>query len=355
MARIKTSPEDFVVDEIPAYEPSGEGDHLFVRFRKRGRNTNDVVGEMARALGIQPRDVGVAGLKDKVGITTQTISLPRKPELETRLAALSLSDVTIEEAKWHRNKLKTGHLKGNRFTIVVREVTDVPRALAAFHEIAKLGVPNAFGAQRFGFDGRNVERAEGWLSDREPPPRDPKARRFSFSAWQSHLFNQVLEARLAQGTWASVVEGDLLMKHLSGGLFVCTDVQTDEVRAATGEVSATGPMIGSKMRWPEGAARKLEEDVVRPALQRLGVGPAEEAHFLERLASLGEGTRRPLRQWVTELLAEALPSEPGAVRVQFVLPSGAYATTVVARAIPEIASESEVMASGDGASSAPDH
>ena len=353
MARIKTTPEDFVVDEIPAYDPCGEGDHLYVRFRKYGRTTSEVVEALARALDIAPRDIGVAGLKDKIGVTTQTVSLPRgraaHTELEPRVRGLEIPGLTVLETGWHKNKLKTGHLRGNRFTIVIRDVGDeraVAAAIEAFEAIGREGVPNAFGAQRFGIDARNVERAKAWLSGKERPPRDPKARRFSFSSWQSHLFNRVLDRRYAQGTWASVVEGDLLMKHGTGGMFVCTDVTTDEVRARAGEVSATGPMIGDKMRWPDGTARLLEEEIVNQALEELGV--AGDSEFLARLAPLGEGTRRPLRQWVTELSAErvgATALEPalgaGALRVQFVLPSGAYATTVIARAIPEIASESD--------------
>lgn len=351
MARIKTTPEDFVVDEIPAYDPCGEGDHLYVRFRKHGRTTSEVVQAIARALDIAPRDIGVAGLKDKIGVTTQTVSIPRRPELESRVLSLEIPGLTILEARWHKNKLKTGHLRGNRFSIIIRDVGDeqtIAAALQKFEAIGREGVPNAFGAQRFGIDQQNVARAKAWLSGKDRPPRDPKARRFSFSSWQSHLFNQVLDRRYAQGTWASVVEGDLLMKHASGGMFLCTDVATDELRARAGDVSATGPMIGDKMRWPEGAARALEDEIVGAALEELGV--AGDSEFLARWASLGEGTRRPLRQWVTELSAERLegnsPQAAGALRVRFVLPSGAYATTVIARAIPEIASESDAPTIG---------
>lgn len=359
MPTIKRTPDDFIVDEIPAYEPVGEGDHLFVHFRKRGRTTAEVVSEMARALEIPARDVGVAGLKDKVAVTAQTISLPKRPDLEARLGALTLAGVEVLSARWHKNKLKTGHLRGNRFTIVVRDLVDVAAAVSAFDAIAREGVPNAFGPQRFGRGGMNLERACAWLSGQDRPPRDPKARRFSFSVWQSHVFNEVLARREADGTWASAIEGDLLTKHATGGMFVCTDVQTDEGRARAGEVSATGPMIGDRMRWPEARARAVEEEVVHAALAALGVGAGVDGEFLRRHAALGEGTRRPLRQWVTDVSASPVPNEPGAppeqpgaVRVQFVLPSGAYATTVLARAIPEIAGESDTPSDTDPAAEA---
>lgn len=356
MARIKTSPADFVVEEIPAYEPAGDGDHLFVTFRKQGRGTAEVVSDLARGLGIRARDIGVAGLKDKHAVTTQTVSIdrqgakkegegdaakiPSRDEFERRLRALSIDNVTVLDARWHRNKLKTGHLRGNRFTILVREVSDIPTALARFEEISRLGVPNAFGEQRFGPEHRNVARAKEWLSGRDRGPRDPKARRFSFSAWQSYLFNQVLAAREQEGTWATVLEGDLAMKHASGGLFPCTDETTDRARALVGEISATGPMLGAAMRWPDGAPRAIEDRVVRIALEELGV--SEDTEFLARLSQLGEGTRRPLRQWVENLAATA--EQPDGIRVQFVLPSGTYATTVLARAIPEISHDSEGQA-----------
>ena len=362
MPTLKRTPDDFVVDEIAAYDPVGEGDHLFVHFRKRNRTTAEVVSAMARALEIPSRDVGVAGLKDKIAVTTQTISLPRKPDLEARVRGLVLEGVEVLDARWHKNKLKTGHLRGNRFTIVVRDVSDPAAALAAFERVAREGVPNAFGPQRFGRGGANLERARAWLSGRDRGPRDPKARRFSFSVWQSQVFNDVLARREADGTWASAIEGDLLTKHASGGMFVCTDVQIDAERARAGEVSATGPMVGDRMRWPEAQARALEEDVIRAALADLGAGD----DFLRRHANLGEGTRRPLRQWVTDVSASVLPPEPivamatigapeqaGAVRVQFVLPSGAYATTVLACAIPEIASESDLPSDTDPTPDAP--
>lgn len=326
---IKRTPEDFVVDEIPAYEPSGSGDHVYVRFRKRNRNTDEVVREIVRAVGAEQRESGVAGLKDKVGVTTQWISiLGRAPELEDQIRALSIDGVEILEVKRHANKLKTGHLQGNRFEIVVRDVApnEVEGALAAFARIAKDGVPNAFGAQRFGRDGDNVERARAWLTGKERAPADPRTRRFHFSALQSAIFNAVLAERVKDGTWNVPIDGDILEKEDTGGRFVCADVQLDRERAARGELCPTGPILGDRMRQPERDALALEQRIAAPFIEGID---------LKRARSLGEGTRRALRLRVTDSLAELMnspdvsSSELAAIRVRFVLAKGTYATTVL--------------------------
>lgn len=334
--RIKTTPEDFLVDEIPAYEPSGEGDHVYLHVKKRGLTTDEAVRAIVRALGVEMRETGVAGMKDKVAVTTQWISvLSRDPDMEARARGLTLDGIEVLAARRHGNKLKTGHLRGNRFTLVVREVPpDAMDAVrASFDRIAREGVPNAYGAQRFGKQGDTAERAKAWLTGKERAPGDARLRRFHFSAWQSAIFNAVLEARVAEGSWTVPLDGDLLKKEDSGGLFVCADVQTDRERALRGEVCPTGPILGDRMRWPEREARALEERLV---------APLAEGVDLRRARALGEGTRRPLRLRVTESSFEELMKyaetpenreQGGAFRVRFVLPKGAYATTVLGGAI----------------------
>lgn len=340
---IKHRPDDFIVDEIPAYEPSGEGSHLYVHFKKTNVTTDEAVKSFARALRVERRDIGVAGLKDKVGITTQWISIPANdPSVEAAVDALSLTSEGIEilERRRHANKLKTGHLRGNRFSLVVRgidpaHVDDISRAL---EKIVREGVPNAFGAQRFGRDGDTHERARAWLTGNERAPGDPRLRRFQFSALQSSIFNAVLEHRVRESSWTTPILGDLLKKEETGGIFVCTDVELDRQRAAAGELCPTGPIVGDKMRRPEADAFDLEQRII---------GPLIEGIDLRRARSLGEGTRRPLRLRVTELSHswfdsssdEASSSEErdGAVKgralsVRFVLPKGAYATTVLSNA-----------------------
>jgi tRNA pseudouridine13 synthase len=313
--RIKSRPEDFIVEEIPAYLPSGEGEHLYLHFTKRDRTTDAAVHAICRALGVSPRDAGVAGLKDKVGVTTQWMSvLARDPALDA--TGLALDGITIHEARRHTNKLKTGHLAGNRFEIVVRG-EGLGGALAELERIGNEGLPNAFGPQRFGKFGDNAERAKKWIMGDAPAPRDPRLRRLHWSALQSAVFNAVLEARVAEGTWREPLEGDLL-KASSGGLFVCTDVQTDRERAARDEVCPTGPIVGTKMRAPTGRPADIERAC---AARILG-----DSFDLSRTRALGEGSRRVLRLHVQGMKAE---EQADGVRVYFVLPKGAYATTVL--------------------------
>jgi tRNA pseudouridine13 synthase len=329
---LKLHPEDFVVEELAAYAPTGEGTHVFVRFTKTDLNTMDAGRAIARALECEPRDAGFAGMKDKRAVTTQTISLqtPRgttPAALAERARGLVLPGIVVHEATPHGHKMKAGHLAGNRFSITVRDVPAdrLDEVDAAFARIAKDGVPNAFGVQRFGREGDNAARALAWLRGKERGPRDPRMQRLLWSSLQSAVFNGVLDARVADGTWATPLEGDLLKLRSSGGLFLCSDVQTDGQRAGVGEVSPTGPLVGARMRWPEGIPGETER---RVAATILG-----DDFDLAATRRLGEGTRRPLRMWVQDLRWERLADDTGhraaCVRVYFVLPKGAYATTVL--------------------------
>lgn len=330
--RIKDRPEDFVVDEIPAYAPSGAGEHVFVRFTKRDMTTMDAARAIATALGCDARATGSAGMKDKLAVATQTISLQAPTgtdpaAMASRARSLGLEGLVVHEATPHGHKLKPGHLAGNRFTITVRDVArdridDVARAL---ERVACDGVPNAFGKQRFGAGGDNAARALAWLRGKERGPRDRRLQRFLWSSLQSAVFNDVLDARVRDGTWTTALEGDLLKRRQSGGLFVCTTVLTDAERAARGEVSPTGPMVGARMIWPQGAPGELERRIVAA---RLGDG-----FDLEGTRRLGEGSRRALRMWVQDARWEMADDDPGhgaaSIRVYFVLPKGGYATTVL--------------------------
>jgi tRNA pseudouridine13 synthase len=329
--RIKDRLEDFVVEELPAYAPSGRGEHVFVSFTKRDLNTLEAVRAIAQACGCDGRETGFAGMKDKRAVTTQMMSL-RVPAgvdptaLAARAAQVSLPGITVNAATPHGNKLKPGHLTGNRFVIMVRGISrdHVGEVASALERVGKVGVPNAFGAQRFGSSGDNAARARAWLSGAERGPRDPRVRRLLWSALQSSIFNAVLEARVADGTDATPVEGDLLKLRSSGGLFVCTAVQTDRERAERGEVSPTGPIVGARMRWPEGAPGELERRIMRA---QLGDG-----FDLSRTRRLGEGSRRALRMWVSDLRWEIVDDAghgAAGIRVYFVLPKGGYATTVL--------------------------
>jgi tRNA pseudouridine13 synthase len=329
-AVIRQRPEDFLVEEIPAYAPSGQGEHAFLTFRKTGLTTLDAVRSLARALGSSANGLGFAGMKDRHAVTVQTASFPfpRDRDLARAVAALEVPGIVILGASRHGHKLKPGHLRGNRFTITLRGLdgSAVATIIRGFEALAAQGTPNAFGPQRFGRDGDNPERALAWLSHGARPPRGRAEQRLLFSALQSLLFNRVLERRVQAGTWATVLPGDIAKKHDTGGLFLVPATGpelADAVRrAAQGGICATGPMFGPKMTWPQGTVAELELGVLAEL-----VGRPER---LEAVAHLGHGTRRPLVLRLSE--PSASPEvEHGYLTLGFVLPKGGYATTVLSQ------------------------
>lgn len=333
-AVFRRSPHDFVVEEIPAYAPSGRGEHVYVAFRKTGLTTPEAVKRIARALGADPRDAGFAGMKDRHAVTTQTASfqLPIALDAAAALAGAPLDDIEILGVARHDNKLKPGHLTGNRFRVVLRDLDPaaVPGLIDALANLGKTGVPNAFGPQRFGRDGGNPERAIAWLAGKTRGPRDKREQRLLFSALQSLWFNQVLDRREREGSWASVLPGDLAKKTDTGGMFLVPleGPEADDARARgeAGDLSPTGPMFGKKMRWPEGHPAEIEREILVAAL--------EDPARLDTWGHLREGTRRTLRMRVDDVACEPVPNEGGAgaaLAVRFTLPKGGYATTVLGR------------------------
>ncbi|WP_437594590.1 tRNA pseudouridine(13) synthase TruD [Sorangium sp. So ce1000] len=367
-AVLRSSPADFVVEELPAYAPSGRGEHVFVTFRKTGRTTPDAVRAIALALGADPGGAGFAGMKDRHAITTQTASfqVPLARDPAPLLEKAELPGIEILAVTRHDNKLKPGHLVGNRFRIALRGIAPeaLPLAERRLAEIGRVGVPNAFGPQRFGRNGDNPERALAWIAGRERGPRDRREQRLLFSALQSLWFNEVLARREADGTWSAVLPGDLAKKRDSGGLFLVPlegpELADAEARAAALAISATGPMFGRKMRWPEGAPGALEREVLTAAIG--------DPHKLDAFAHAGEGTRRPLRLEVDGMEVAASDADVSAttpeaagdpetrhgIVVSFVLPKGGYATTVLGRVFRLVdASAPRPSISRPGAAGAP--
>ena len=317
----KVVPEDFRVDEVPAYLPCGEGEHTYLRVEKRGRNTREVVQDLARLLHVSEREAGVAGQKDRHALTTQWVSFAGiAPE---QALGLEGEGFRVLEARRHGNKLRTGHLRGNRFEIRLRGVgpDGLDRARAVAAALADRGLANFYGPQRFGRFGDNAEVGRLLLLGADDPRvrrvRDRTQRRFLISAFQSEVFNRVLAERVADGSWAHPLVGDVLQKLPSGGLFVCEDPATDDPRVASFEVSITGPMPGRKVRpAPRGAPAEQEERV----LAATGVS----GEHLARSAD-AEGARRVLRLPVALDVRE----DADGLVLSFELPPGAYATVVL--------------------------
>ncbi len=209
-ATLKSLNEDFIVTELPLQLPSGEGEHLWLDVEKNGANTAFVAQQLAEAAGVQERDVGFAGLKDRYAITRQWFSI-YLPKGETPdLTLLQHPEFKVLGQNRHVKKLRRGDLQGNRFRIVLRDVTGDRDAIEAnLQRVASDGAPNYFGAQRFGHDGGNVEQGRAMLA-REIRVRNPKKKGLYLSAVRSFVFNEVLALRIQQGLWGKTLPGDVL-------------------------------------------------------------------------------------------------------------------------------------------------
>ena len=316
--RLRARPEDFVVDEVPLFEPSGEGGHTYVHVEKRLRTTEQVARWLARSAAVSPRDVGYAGRKDRVAVTRQWFSVPGlSPDV-----ARSLADegVRVLDAIPHGHKLRTGALRGNRFTLRVSEVSEaaLAGAPARLEELVARGVPNRFGAQRFGRTGDNAEQARALLLP-GARVRDRRQARFLISALQAEVFNRVLEAR--RGREGTLLAGDVAVVCASGGPFVVEDPARDQPRADAFEISPTGPIFGTRVTQPAAEAAELEASV----LAECGV-PAPGALRPPRGIRL-RGARRPLRIRPEGAICES--AGDGSLRLEFTLPAGSYATVLV--------------------------
>jgi len=385
VATIKQRPEDFYVQELPLYEPSGEGEHVYCEIQKVGITTFEAIDRIARALDVSPRGIGYAGMKDAQAVTRQSLSiLGTTPEA---IMNLKLENVSILWAIPHGNKLRLGHLKGNRFAIRMRDVnpTDVVKLGPVLKTIQQRGLPNFFGEQRFGRRGDNhllgaaLIRSDpkGLLShllghpkpavedsqtagargafDRNDPklamklwPRkggmerrvlarfiktgkagqamkavDHRLQRLWVSAVQSWMFNRVLAQRLEAGTYDQVLTGDLAFKHENGACFLVEDADAEQPRCAAFEISPTGPLVGYRMTLPEGEPLKIEET----AMAETQLQPAD---FKKEGRDKVKGARRPLRVKPEDIdLAGGVDEHGPFITVAFTLPAGSFATVLM--------------------------
>lgn len=315
---MKEKPHDFRVEELPAYAPSGTGEHLYIHFEKTNWNTADVVRRVAQAIGAHPKDASWAGLKDKHAVTTQWMSVLCKqtPTAES----IEIPGVRILEITRHGNKLRTGHLRGNRFEILLRDVPNdrAQEVETVANDLCKTGAPNYFGPQRFGPEGRNLELAKSWLLRGGSAPRSPVEKKFLVSVLQAWLFNEALAARIHDGLFEHAVDGDVLCKEDTGGMFTTEDLPDAERRVADWSVSPTGPIFGCRMRAPEREAKKREDDILRAA--------EVTQESIDAFARYGEGTRRVYRVRPTNFAFRV--TEEG-WHLGFDLEKGAYATTIL--------------------------
>jgi tRNA pseudouridine13 synthase len=333
--RLKVEPEDFVVREWLGFGADGEGDHLLLTVRKRGANTHWVAKELSKRAGVHPREIGYSGLKDRHAVTEQAFTVPGRTADAAQWLGFAGEGFEVIAAERIRRKLKRGSHKGNDFQIVVREVTAKRDQLAErLACIAQFGVPNYFGPQRFGRGGRNLEVAESWFSSGKSP-YDRLDRSFALSAARSALFNTVLAARVADGTWNRLLDGDVANLDGSGSIFPVAAV--DDVLAERSQrldIHPTGPMHGRGESRTGAVISKLEEAVLVPW-----------AHWASGMAAAGlEHERRALRLNVQGLTWDYAGTD---LTLRFRLGKGAFATSVLAEVI-DPASAAQVDESDDG-------
>lgn len=313
---LKARDEDFVVEEDLGFAPTGAGEHLLVRLRETGCNTDWVAGQLARWGGRPRADVGYAGLKDRHAVTEQWFSIRFPGGRHPDPATLRIDGVELLEHSLHDRKLRRGALSGNRFRLRVTALEAEPAALEArLAEMARRGVPNAFGPQRFGREGGNLQLAASWFAGGPAPRRHERG--FALSAARALIFNAVLAERIARGDWESAAPGDPVVLDGRGSWFIAApDDAALAGRLAALEVHPTGPMWGRGAPPGHGPGARLELAVAeRWAEYAVGL----EAAGLEQ-------ERRALRvrlrnlQW--RLDGEVL-------ELSFGLPAGAYATAVL--------------------------
>lgn len=326
--RLKVRPEDFEVEEIPSYEPSGEGVHVYLWLEKRGVPMDVALRRIAQTLGGRSSDVGHAGIKDTRAVTRQWVSvLDEVGALDTSAPPEIDLGPGLRVLRWarHTNRLRTGHLRGNRFRVTVRDTDGAAadRALETLERLAVQGLPNFYGAQRFGRQGGTLALGLAILAgtatgSMRKAARDRFRKRLAISAVQSHLFNDYVCRRLARGQVRTVARGDLMCHRPHGAIFEAVDVAAEQGRVDAGDIVVTGPMFGHKMSVASGQPGELEGEV-------LAAAGLSAASFLAA-GKLGRGTRRPLLVFPTEIGTDDVD---GGVEVRFSLPSGSYATVLL--------------------------
>jgi tRNA pseudouridine13 synthase len=332
----RQTPRDFVVEEIPLYEFSGEGEHLVLCARKKNLSTLELVAIIAKFLGIQNKEIGYAGLKDKHAMTVQFISLHKK--YEEKMESFSHDDIKILSKTYHNNKIKIGHLKGNRFYIKLKKVnpTAAKKIDEALKNIADFGMPNYFGYQRFGNDGDNHIDGEK-VAKGEKKERNPKIKKLLISAYQSHLFNLWLSRRLeintliknfslrelesvlnmpndevtklkAQKHPFKLISGDIMEHYPHGRLFDFDGSQEDISRFLARDITVTGLLCGKKVKPSSGIAGVIEKE------------------FDDEINA--DGARRYAWIYPTEIEGRFKDME-AQYEMNFTLPKGSYATVLI--------------------------
>ncbi|APX92403.1 tRNA pseudouridine(13) synthase TruD [Halomonas sp. 1513] len=314
----RAAPEDFVVEECLDFTPEGQGEHLWLWVEKRDLSTLEVARRLARACEVTQRDIGYAGMKDRVAVTRQWLSvhLPGREAPADLAERLADTPLVLLEQQRHPRKLKRGVHRANRFTLRLSgAVVDDPRLEARWRRLIDAGVPNYFGPQRFGPAGRNLSKARAILAKGWRKRDDREG--MLLSTARSYLFNQLLARRIAAGDWATPVDGELLVLDGSASQFASARVDAELLeRAARLDVHPSGALWGTGDAATSAAALAHEQAVI-----------AAEPALAEGLVRAGvRMARRPLRVRLGE---PSLERHAGALTLRFALPRGAFATAAL--------------------------
>lgn len=313
---LRATPHDFVVIEDLGFAPNGEGEHVFVRLRKRGINTDWLAGRLAEFAGVPRSAVSYAGMKDRHAVTTQTFSVQIPGADGPDWTQFPEDGVEVLDTSRNLRKLRRGALAGNAFVIILREVQgDAEAAEACLQSIAQQGVPNYFGEQRFGREGKNTQRALAFFAGKRTPR---KQQGLLISAARSQIFNRVLAQRVEDESWQQIVPGEACCLAGSRSWFVAEDdLAALQKRADDWDIHPSGPLWGSDALPAQGQAAALEQSAA-----------AKESALKEGLEQQRlDHDRRPLRLRPTGLEWEWL--DPQSLQLRFSLPAGSYATAVL--------------------------
>ncbi|WED43910.1 tRNA pseudouridine(13) synthase TruD [Legionella cardiaca] len=321
--KIKASPEDFRVNEILGFNLSGEGEHLYLQVEKKGLNTEELVKALARDLGRPAKTISYAGLKDKGAITTQWLSIHCPGEEINSPLLLQGEGWHVVQHQRHAKKLRTGALAANEFSLVIRNISDSEDVETRLQKIYRNGIPNYFGAQRFGYENQNLVKAEKLLLGGDKV-RNHFLRGLYYSAARSFLFNQILSQRVQTETWNKAVAGDVMQLAGTNSIFAIDE--PDEViikRVSEFDISPAAPL------WGRG-----EERVSKQALIRQRQALSEYESWCDALEK--HGLERSYRSLILKVENMKWDWQGNLLHLSFRLPSGSYATSVVRELMKEL-------------------
>lgn len=345
--KIRSVNEDFKVDEIQQFEPSGKGEHVWLKIQKNGENTDWVAKNLAQIAEVHRREVSFAGMKDRNAITTQwfSIQMPGReaPDWQQALNNKNLQSVQVLEEHRHDRKLKRGALKGNQFKLIIREFQGSETELEeSIKRIKEQGVPNYYGAQRFGHSGHNVSKAEQWFSG-EFKIKDRNKRSIYLSAARSWIFNHVLSARVKDGSWNQFIDGDVYILNGSNSSFSLAKIREEGDKQSQIDEAQSDDVAQSDETQREKTIQRLQTHDIHPSGVLWGRGRLASQYKIEELESeiahifkvLSDGLevnglkqeRRSLRLSVNNIECDLLDSHTFVL--SFSLPQGTYATTVL--------------------------